>query len=130
MTKFITTFKAKAHSKTLTAADMLALCIYRTVKAKSEDKATILDYFVKKSFTPGKVCEHRNYPYQCVSNAQHDLNWQMRPSKRWDGTQYHITSNGRLLDQPIEELLDSEEEALFRELHASLSNYGYKDANK
>lgn len=112
---FITTFKAKAHSKNLTAADMIALCIYKTVKAKSEDKSTILTHFLKKSFTPGKVRPDRQYPYQAITNAMYYFNGQLRAGKRWGAAGWYET-NGKLLGEEITDLLTPEEELAFREL--------------
>ena len=119
MTKFIDTFKAKAHSKNLTAADMIALCIYKTVKAKSEDKAEILTYFLKKSFTAGHIRPDRLYPYQAITNAMYDLNNQLRVGKRWTENGW-IESNGFLLSEKITDLLTEEEIVKFRELAISI----------
>ena len=119
MTKFIKTFKAKAHSKTLTCADMIALCIYRTVKAKSEDKVTILKHFLKKSFTAGKMWGHRLYPYQTITNTMYSFNGQLRAGRRWypDGWK---DVNGFVLGIDVTELLTDEELSQFRELAAMI----------
>jgi hypothetical protein len=115
MTNFTNTFKAKAHSKSLTSSDMLALCIYRTVKAKSEDKTAILTHFLKKSFTAGKVCAHRQYPYQSITLAMYYLNGQLRTGKRWSPDGWYET-NGKILGEEITDLLTEEEEKAFREV--------------
>ncbi len=131
MTNFITTFKTKAKNKSLTSADMLALCIYRTIKAKSEDKAVILDYFIKKTFSAGAVRPHRPYPYHAVSKAWYYLNYQSRPGKRWNTEKNaYDTTDGNLLGVNIDELLDENEVKMFRELLTTVDQYGYKDANK
>lgn len=52
MTKFITEFKTKAHNKNLTSEDMLMLCAYRAIKAKSPNKKEIFQYFARKAFSP------------------------------------------------------------------------------
>jgi hypothetical protein len=119
MTNFITTFKAKAHSKNLTAVDMIALCIYKTIKAKSEDKATILTHFLKKSFTPGKVRPDRQYPYQAITNAMYYFNGQLRAGKKWGAKGWYETE-GQLLGKEITDLLSPEEITLFRELASSI----------
>ena len=119
MINFIDTFKAKAHSKTLTAADMIALCIYKTVKAKSEDKTTILTHFLKKAFTPGKVRPDRQYPYQAITNAMYYFNGQLRAGKRWGADGWYETE-GKLLGEEITDLLTPEEITLFRELASSI----------
>ena len=129
MTTFTETFKAKAKAKTLTSADMLALCIYRTVKAKSEDKAEVLDYFIKKAFTPGAVCSHRPYPYHAVTNSHYYLNNQSRPGRRWTGEKFELT-DGTVLGVSIKELFDDNEVIMFRELLATVERFGYKDAHK
>lgn len=131
MTKFTEVFKAKAKAKTLTSADMLALCIYRTVKAKSEDKSVILDYFIKRAFSPGAVRSDRPYPYHGVTQAQWYLNNQVRTGKRWNTeTNSFVSTNGSIFSVDIRELLDDAEETQFRELLASVEQYGYKDAQK
>lgn len=122
MTNFITTFKAKAHSKSITAADMIALCIYKTMKAKSEDKAVILKHFLKKAFSAGKMCGHRLYPYQAITNAMYGFNSQIRPGKRYqiDGT--WKDTRGYVLSMEIDEVLEfSDEQAQFRELAAMIT---------
>lgn len=129
MKNFKTIFKTKAQAKDLTSADMLALCIYRTIKAKSEDKAVILDYFIKKAYTAGSIRSDRPYPYHAVSNAWYSLNWQSRPGRKWTGEKFEETK-GRVLGETIDELFDENEVIMFRELLATVENYGYKDANK
>jgi hypothetical protein len=106
MTTFIKTFKTKAKNKNITAADIIALCIYKTMKAKSKDKATILKHFLTKSFTPGKVCAHRQYPYQAIINNQWSMNF--GPGRRWDGTKYIVTS-GTALGVDLDKMLDANE---------------------
>lgn len=131
MNNFKNTFKTKAQNKSLTSADMLALCIYRTIKAKSEDKAVILDYFIKKTFSAGAFRSDRPYPYHAVSNAWYYLNYQSRPGKRWNTEKNaYDTTNGNLLGVKIDELLEENEVIMFRELLATVENYGYKDAKK
>lgn len=117
MTNFINTFKAKAHSKTLTATDIVALCIYKAVRAKSDDKVTILNHFLKKSFTAGKVRPHRPYPYHAITHAMYYLNGQIRAGKRWSIEGWYDT-NGKLLGKEITDLLTPEEEKTFRDLAA------------
>ena len=119
MTNFIETFKAKAHSKTLTCADMIALCIYRTAKAKSEDKVTILKHFLKKSFTAGKVCAHRQYPYQAITNAMYGFSHQLRGGRKWIDGEWKVT-NGFVLGVDVMEILTDEELLTFRELAAMI----------
>lgn len=120
MTNFINTFKAKAHSKTLTAADMIALCVYKTAMAKSEDKAAVLNYFLKKSFTAGHIRPDRLYPYQSITNAMLNLNSQLRVGKVWTSNGW-IESKGRILGEDITTLLSEEEIILFRELASSIT---------
>ena len=119
MTNFITTFKAKARSKSLTAADMIALCIYKTVKAKSEDKAEILKFFHKKAFTAGKIRPDRQYPYQAITNAMYYFNRQLRAGKRWSPNGWYETS-GQVLDVEVKDILSEEELLTFRELAAMI----------
>ena len=120
MTNFINTFKAKAHSKNLTCADMIALCIYRTVKAKSEDKETILKHFLKKSFTAGKVCDHRQYPYQSIINAMYGFNGGLRGGRIWINGNWNM-SKGIVLGVKVTEVLTEEELLKFRELAAMIT---------
>ena len=120
MTNFIETFKAKAHSKNLTCADMIALCIYRTVKAKSEDKTAILTHFLKKSFTAGKVCAHRQYPYQSITNAMYGFNGQLRAGRRWYAAGWKEV-NGFVLGVDVSEIMTEEELLKFRELAAMIT---------
>jgi len=118
MIDFITTFKAKAHSKSITAADVIALCIYKTMKAKSEDKATILKHSLTKSFTPGKVCAHRQYPYQCIINNFWYMNF--GPCRKWDGTKYIMTS-GTALGVQLDEMFDEQEIEQLRAIRAMIT---------
>ena len=118
MIDFITTFKAKANAKNITAADIIALCIYKTMKAKSEDKATILKHFLTKSFTAGKVCAHRQYPYQCITNNFWRMNF--GPGRRWDGTKYIVTS-GNALGVELDKMFDANEIEQLREIRAMIT---------
>jgi hypothetical protein len=115
MTTFIKTFKTKAKNKNITAADIIALCIYKTMKAKSEDKATIIKHFLTKSFTPGKVCAHRQYPYQAITNAMYGFNHRLRGGRVWINDSWKQT-NGWVLGIEITEILTEEELLTFREL--------------
>lgn len=115
MTNFINTFKAKAHSKNITAADIIALCIYKTVKAKSEDKVTILKHFLTKSFTAGRVCAHRQYPYQSISNAMYGFNHRLRGGRIWINDVWKQTS-GFVLGVEVTDIMTEEELLTFREL--------------
>lgn len=123
MTNFITTFKTKAHSKNLTAADMIALCIYKTIKAKSEDKATILKHMLRKSFSAGRVCAHRPYPFFTITNTMCYLNGQLRSGKRW-GPEGWFETQGMVLGIEVIEILTEEELIQFREL-ASMIESGF-----
>jgi len=120
MTNFTETFKAKAHSKNLTCADMIALCIYRTVNAKSEEKTAILTHFLKKSFTAGKVCAHRQYPYQSIINAMYGFNHRLRGGRIWIEGEWKQT-NGMVLGVDVNELMTEEELLKFRELAAMIT---------
>jgi len=111
MTIFIETFKTKAKNKNITAADIIALCIYKTMKAKSEDKPTILKHFLTKSFTAGKVCAHRQYPYQAIVNNRWSMNF--GPGRRWDGSKFIVTS-GTSLGVELDTILNTEEIAQLR----------------
>jgi hypothetical protein len=115
MTNFIETFKAKAKAKNLSSADMIALCIYKTIKAKNEDKALILKYYLTKSFSAGKVCSHRTHPYQAVSDSVYSLNRSISSTRKWNGTEW-TKIKGMLLDVDISDILDEETEALFRQI--------------
>ena len=61
MNKFIEQFKDRARKKELTGADMISHCLYKTVKAKSENKLEILKYFLSKSFTPRKSGDYQGF---------------------------------------------------------------------
>jgi len=54
MDKFITQFKEKAHNKALTKTDMATLCVYKTIKAKSEHKIEVAQYYFRKAFSSTK----------------------------------------------------------------------------
>jgi len=112
MTTFIETFKTKAKNKNITAADIIALCIYKTMKAKSEDKATILKHFLTKSFTAGKVCAHRQYPYQAIVNNKPNLS----PGRRWDDSKFIITS-GKALGVELDTILNAKQIEQLREIN-------------
>lgn len=119
MTNFIETFKTKAHSKNLIVQDMIALCIYRTIKAKSEDKETILKHFLKKAFTAGAVCAHRQYPYQAITNGMYGFNHKLRGGRIWIEGVWKQTT-GYVLGVEVTEILTEEELLKFRELAAMI----------
>ena len=121
MTTFITTFKTKAKNKNISAADIIALCVYKTMMAKSQDKPTILKHFLTKSFTPGKVCAHRQYPYQCITNNLYGMNF--GPCRKWDGEKYVMTS-GSVLGIELDTMFDETEIVKLREIF-KLINPGF-----
>lgn len=102
MTTFIDIFKAKARTKTNTAQDMFALCVYKTMKAKSDDKKTVLYGILRRAFTPGKVCQHRRNPYQTVNQIYTRLNYNLR--------------SGKILNVNIGTIFTEEEAVKFREI--------------
>lgn len=116
MTNFIETFKAKAKNKNLSSADMLALCIYKTIMAKNEDKAIILKYYLKKSFSAGKVCQHRTHSYQAISESVYYLNMSIRAGRKYTVEGVWKEHKGTLLGVDIGDILDAEHEALFRQI--------------
>lgn len=127
MTNFKEVFKNKAKNKTLTAADMLALCVYKTINAKSEDKQAVLNGVVQRAFTAGKVCAHRPTRYHAVTVAQHMLSSQIRPGNRWMGSEKgFVKTDGWVLDSDISSILTQEQQLEFREQVAELDQYGYK----
>lgn len=117
MTKFITEFKAKAQNKNLSSADMLALCVYRTVKAKSPEKKAVLNYYVKKTFTPSKSRQ-----WDCVKRARITLARLVssKYTRTIDGT---LTKVKSLLGIELSELFIAQEEELFMELLTALTHY-------
>lgn len=54
MDKFITQFKEKARAKNVTSSDMVALFLYKAIKAKPENKKEIFEYFISRGFSPRK----------------------------------------------------------------------------
>lgn len=110
MTNFIKQFKSKANSKNLTSSDMVALCIYKTMCAKSENKEEILKYFLDKAFTP-----HSINRYGARKKAIKYLYSDLKPGKRWNANKGWYQTSGELLNIEISELLGDDEQA-FREL--------------
>lgn len=127
MADFITEFKKKAQSKTLTRADMLARCIYKAINAKSEDKITVLHALVQKAFTAGSVRPDRKYPYQAVDLAAYDLAWDMRGRYVFDTkTSTQKKGPGKIIGIEISELLSEEDLDKFKEMCKIVDQYGYK----
>lgn len=117
MSKFIEIFKSKAHQKDITAADMIALCIYKTITVKTENKAEVLKYFLKKTFTKGNIKPHRPHPYYAISIASGRLKFQSRSGKIWNiKDKCWQDTNGKILKNEITGILNDEEIMMFREL--------------
>ena len=115
MVDFITEFKNKAHNKTLTSSDMLALAIYKAVKAKS-NKEEALNGLIKKSFTKGKICAHRKYPYQAVTNASNDLRFDFNDRFQFDPVQKErVRVEGNIFNIKKSELMSEDELTLFND---------------
>lgn len=117
MTKFIQEFKKLAHDKSLTSSHMLALCFYKTIKAKSENKTEILNYFIKKAFTP-KGGQH----WWGVQNAHRGLSWMISPrtTRAEDGT---ICRKRFILGLDFDEVLTISESEMFADLLARTTSY-------
>lgn len=115
MHKFIETFKTKANNKSITAGDMIALCIFRAMKDRSsltyEER---LKYHLKRAFSAGKVAPHRQYPYQAIIDNLYQLNGVM-PGRRWDGSKF-VETKGTILNQSIDTIFDEEEIETFRSI--------------
>ena len=123
MTNFIETFKNKAKNKTLTSADMIAHRIYKTVKAKSENKEVILNALIKKAFTAGAMNGSRTHPYQAVDISVSNLVKLVFERKRWDSeVNKFVMKPGTLLDQDITKILSEDEISSFNELISHISS--------
>lgn len=111
MHKFIETFKTKAHAKAITCEDMIALCIFRTIKSKQAiDRKEILAYHLKKAFTAGGLRPDRRYPYQAIMNERV---YMKTHNRRWDGTKF-VEQPALLLGVLITDLFDEDEIAEYR----------------
>lgn len=118
METFFNTFKIRAHNKAITKEDMLAHCVVKTLAAKSEDKQLILDYFIKRTFTPGRVCPHRYHPYQSFLEARRNLLGQFTSGFRRDlkTGEYKSMEYGFLLGMNISDIFDKEQCIAFKTL--------------
>jgi hypothetical protein len=72
-------WKNKAHTKTITRADMVAYCALRALKAENTSEA--FEFLVKKAFTPGKVMPHRPTPYHAIYVATEELHRELKYRK-------------------------------------------------
>lgn len=115
MKNFITEFKNKARNKDLTSADMFALCVFKAIKSKKENKLEILNYLIHKTFSPGKVCDHRYHPYQAVIQAHNSVRHRLCPGFQWVNGGLK-RGNGFVLGVPKEEILSSDELEEFAKL--------------
>lgn len=98
MDKFISNFKTAANKKNLHVQDMVAYVVYKTIKAKSENKEVILDHLLARSFTP-----HKRFEYDALLRAAKNLYWRTQHSKK-------------LMGIPLEELFTPEEVEMFNAL--------------
>lgn len=106
MKDFIKIWKEKAHNKSIECHDVVAYCVLKTIKAKSENKKEILEYFLNKCFSP-----HKQNGYD-----------KLRRGARTVGSK--MLWNKMILDYPIEDIIDNEEEKeLFEELLKVAENY-------
>lgn len=121
MTNFVTTFKTKAKAKELSSTDMLSLCIFKAVKAKSDEKKIILEALIKKAFSAGSIAPHRSHPYQAVNLAAYYLT--VTPTRRWTGSAYEIIDQGKMLGLKLEDIFTEEEIVMVRELREYALRY-------
>lgn len=113
---FVEYFKNTANAKQLTSAHMFALCVYKTVRAKSENKKEILDYFIKRTFTAGAVKAHRNHPYQAAIAAHEQLNGWTRPTRVWIKNEGFKEFQSYFFGYELTELMSEEEAEMFKNL--------------
>ena len=107
MNDFIKNFKNKAHNKDLTSSDMLALCLYRAIKAKSPEKTAIAKHFMFKSFSPNKSGEYRG-----LNKAARNLhNRSARLTKNAETGKYEYTYN--IMGFPLSEVFSEEESQMY-----------------
>lgn len=126
MHKFKIKFKEFARDKKINSGHMLALCIFRAVKSTSENKSEVLDDFIKKSFTPGRINSSRPNKYHAVSIAWDQLYFSIRKDRRWNVSLF-AESEGSIFNTPLIEIFDEEELTSFRELFEEIKDYGNKE---
>lgn len=97
---FIEVFKEKARNKELTKESMLTYCLVKAIKAKTDDKKALANYFKLKAFNPSSK---RKDPYEALNQAK---KYVARDFQRY----------GYILNTSVEKLLTSEEIDLFGEL--------------
>lgn len=99
-------WKTKAHNKNLSAADMVAYCILKAIRARTEDKEELLKVFLDKAFSP-----HHYDGYASRARASN----RVASNVRWGKT---------IIGHPIEDILDTEEIELFTDLNEKAYRYG------
>jgi hypothetical protein len=112
MKNFNEFWKNKAENKNISASDMVAYHILRTIAAKSESKEEVLKYYLGRAFTPALPSAHRKHPFQ----ALHDAAWLVEV---W------LRNRQEIMGQPLLNFLETNEEIeLFSKLLEVAKNYG------
>jgi len=134
MINFITEFKNKAKNKSLTNADMLALVIYKAIKAKS-DKEQALHGLIRKAFTAGnRGAAHRKYPYSAVEYAARGLYDEFKDRKPFpftlnDENEVKIRE-GNILGCKKSDILDENDLTLFDSFIKTSIKFAQNDYEK
>lgn len=112
MKNFKDVWKNLAHTKSISAKDMVAFCILKTIAAKSEAKEEVFKYFLGKAFSAGKICQSRKHPFQAVRYAAIDA-------------ESDFKYRSSILGKPILEFLETNEEIeLYGYLLKIANDYG------
>lgn len=122
MQTFIEQFKTKARNKNLTRADMFSLCVYKAVRAKSENKKAVLYGLLRKAFTPGEVCAHRPHPYWTVRLVEAEIRYELRSGYKYDPeSKKFVDQGGSMLGIKLDQLFTEEERTTLNELMNSFN---------
>jgi hypothetical protein len=124
MTNFITQFKIKARNKSLTSSDMLALAIYKAIHAKGNKEEALVG-LVKRTFTAGAVCAHRQHQYQAVGPARAMLAYGFKDMQNVWSKQ--TANEGGVLGVPKSTVLSPEEIVDFQQGIDLLSKFWYTE---
>lgn len=125
MTNFIETFKNRARNKNVTAADMLARCAVKAITSKADDKCGVFINLVRRSFSPGKIKQHRNHPYLALRQIGYDLAWQLREKRTWvEAEKRFVQRPGTLLGVDVLTLMSEEH---YKQVVELISQFKYTD---
>lgn len=123
MNSFRHQFKTLAREKRLEGVDMLTLCLYKAVRAETEDRASYYKDLLRETFARAEVEDHRPHPYWAVKLAIKRFQWLSGSGWKFvdgkminDPVVLHIPAKDVVTEWELKEMVSLSWEVMYDEL--------------